>query len=101
MNKTIAGGMFKSTSTEGCKAKTMMGIVLMDGDPTIHIYQRGFCTVVDKGSIVLRKCGDYYYCQSAVAFRFQSFMTILNFVDTNKNLIYDAMEEYLQTQSLF
>lgn len=93
--KTLAGGMFRSTTSEGLKSKTTMGIVMINGDPTIHVYQRSFTKSPDKSSMILRKCGDYFYCQNAVAFKFQSFLTVVNFVDHNKELIYKELETVL------
>lgn len=90
--KVIAGGMFKSTSTNGLKSMTQMGIVTINGEPTIHVVQRYFARVPDSSCVVLRTCGSFFYCQNSVAMRFNSFLTLLDFVDKNKEFVYDKIE---------
>ena len=90
--KVIAGGMFKSTTTNGMKSMTKMGIVTINGEPTIHVVQHYFARVPDKSAVILRQCGNYFYCENSVSMRFNSFLTLLDFVDKNKELVYNEIE---------
>jgi len=92
MNEQIAGGMFRSVSTEGLKSKTCMGIIVMEGEPTVHIIRRFFIRVPTANDKILRCVGSMFFCENAMAFKFNSLLTIIDFVDNFKEEIYKCYE---------
>jgi len=69
---------FKSISSQGLKAKTYVGVF----GGAVRIIQRGFIKGNPHSSCeVLRKVGEYYFIQTEIAFKPESWLFINQIVD--------------------
>jgi len=76
---------FKTTSNEGLNCKTV--VFIQDG--CICIIRRQFSTIESTHSTTLRKAGDYFYIESAIAFlpeSWKNIVDVVNFLQINENI---------------
>ena len=89
MKRPLRGATFKSKSENGDICKTYVTIY---ENGSIGVCQRYLSKTIQPNCIVIKRFKDWVLCDVMIGFKFNSFITILDIIDTYKEEIYKSIE---------